>query len=123
MGDSEESYQDPSTEDSGAEDTSGDEGSYAEPGAYTNPDGTTGYAGTQSEGTSSYFGEDSGNYDASVGAAVAVGGLGIGLGGEAVFAGMEAAGIISEGVAEAGGQALMGIDMGIEGLHAIFGDD
>ncbi len=123
MGDSEETVQDTGTDVSGANDNSGDEGSYAEPGAYTNPDGTTGYAGTQSDGSSNYFGEDSGEYDASAGATLSVGLLGIGLAGEGVVAGLAAGGVISEAAASTAGQVYMGLEMGIEGAHAIFGDD
>lgn len=59
-------------------DTSADpeEGTYAEPGAYSNADGTTGYAGLQSDPAEQPL---EGDYPASVGAAFAVGALGIDL--------------------------------------------
>ena len=119
MGDSESTFEDPASQDTSAQ----DEGSYAEPGAYTNPDGTTGYAGTQSGGDDPNLGEESGDYPASVGATLAVGGILIELGGGAVVAGMEAGGIISAGFAKAADVSMMVIDMGVEGGDAIFGGE
>ncbi len=98
-----------------------DEGSYEEPGAYSNADGTTGYAGLTS-GEVPDHGEESGDYPASVGAAIAVGGIVIELGGAGVAAGLEAEGIITAGMAEG---ADLGMFVGfrvIEGIDAIWGE-
>lgn len=93
-----------------ADDTSADpeEGTYAEPGAYSNADGTTGYAGVQSDPAEQPL---EGDYPASLGAAFAVIGLGIDLGVGVAFAGTayaETAGIVTMVIGDMGGGVLGG---------------
>jgi hypothetical protein len=89
-----------------ADDTSADpeEGTYAEPGAYSNADGTTGYAGVQSDPAEQPL---EGDYPASLGAAFAVLGLGIDLGVGIAFAGA------GEAIAQTvGAVTMVTVDMG-----------
>lgn len=106
-------------------DTSGGQGGYEQPGAYTAPDGTTGYSGLQSGGRDPGE-EPSSDYEASVGAALSVGLLALGLGVDGVAAGLASAGVISAGDATAAGVGYMSgevvIEMGVAGYEMFFND-
>jgi hypothetical protein len=96
-----------------SDDTSGEQGGYEQPGAYTAPDGTTGYSGLQSGGEEPGE-EPSSDYEASVGATLAVGFTAVGLAVDGIAAGFEASAAV--------GQIYMSVEVGVEMLDAIFGD-
>jgi hypothetical protein len=96
----------------GTDATDSENEGYAEPGGYSDPSGTTGYSGLTSN-----YPDESGYYDASVGAALGVLGplvLDLGLGG--LIDAFAAEGSLT---AQWGGMALMLIDMGLEGGAAV----
>ena len=91
---------------------SGDEGVYEDPGGYSTPEGTTGYSGLTSDEPEPP--EEGSDYPASVGAALAVVGGIIELGGGALAAGSTAAKLIDG--------SLFGIFRLAEGLDLVYGD-